>query len=211
MKKKLLFWGGLFFAFVIMMLVPTWRDLFLGFSNSHVFLGAFIKFFILASAGEIVALKLSNKQWLVPKGMPFKACIWGFMGMMIVIFFSIFGAGVESLLEKGYLPGNNLFLKAFYISFLMNASFGVAMMAFHRITDTWIENRMNNNKLSVVGCIEKIEWSKFFNFVVLKTLPLFWIPMHTITFLLPSTYRVLMAASLSFALGILLAIAKGKR
>ncbi|GAB1473896.1 hypothetical protein MASR2M69_13370 [Bacteroidota bacterium] len=40
-------------------------------------------------------------------------------------------------------------------------------------------------------------------FVVGKTIPLFWIPAHTITFLLPDTYKVIFAASLSIVLGLI--------
>jgi hypothetical protein len=42
----------------------------------------------------------------------------------------------------------------------------------------------------------------------MKTIPLFWIPAHTITFSLPPEYRVLMASFLSIALGGILAFAK---
>ncbi|HRZ79119.1 MAG TPA: Mpv17/PMP22 family protein, partial [bacterium] len=47
----------------------------------------------------------------------------------------------------------------------------------------------------------------------LKTIPLFWIPAHTITFLLPENHRVLFAAILGVVLGVFLAIAslKGKK
>ncbi|MCX7905011.1 MAG: Mpv17/PMP22 family protein, partial [Caloramator sp.] len=51
----------------------------------------------------------------------------------------------------------------------------------------------------------------FISFVVLKTIPFFWIPAHTITFLLPSEYRVLMASFLSIALGAILSLAKRKK
>jgi hypothetical protein len=44
-------------------------------------------------------------------------------------------------------------------------------------------------------------------FVFKKTIPFFWIPAHTITFLLPPQYRVLYAALLSVVLGILLGVA----
>ena len=40
----------------------------------------------------------------------------------------------------------------------------------------------------------------------LKTVPLFWIPMHTVTFLLPAEYQVMMAAALSVALGVILSL-----
>jgi len=45
----------------------------------------------------------------------------------------------------------------------------------------------------------------------MKTIPMFWIPAHTITFLLPSEFRVLAAAFLSIALGAILAFAKKKK
>ena len=51
----------------------------------------------------------------------------------------------------------------------------------------------------------------FVSFVLMKTIPIFWIPAHTITFLLPSEYRVLSAAFLSIALGAILAFAKKKK
>jgi len=40
-----------------------------------------------------------------------------------------------------------------------------------------------------------------------KTIPLFWIPAHTITFLLNPDYQVLFAAFLSIVLGAILAVA----
>ncbi|NTV18536.1 MAG: Mpv17/PMP22 family protein, partial [Bacteroidales bacterium] len=48
----------------------------------------------------------------------------------------------------------------------------------------------------------------FLKFVVGKTIPLFWIPAHTITFMLPDQYKVLFAASLSIVLGLILSYAK---
>jgi hypothetical protein len=58
--------------------------------------------------------------------------------------------------------------------------------------------------------IDRIDWPGFYTFVVGKTVPFFWIPAHTITFLLPSAYRVLWAAYLSIALGAILAYARRK-
>ena len=59
--------------------------------------------------------------------------------------------------------------------------------------------------------LARIDWQGFIGFVVLKTVPFFWIPAHTVTFLLPPEYRVLVAASLSIALGAILAYAKRKK
>jgi len=44
------------------------------------------------------------------------------------------------------------------------------------------------------------------NFVLLKTIPFFWIPAHTLTFLLPKEYRIVIAAFLSVVLGVILAL-----
>jgi hypothetical protein len=43
-------------------------------------------------------------------------------------------------------------------------------------------------------------------FVYKKTIPFFWIPAHTVTFLLPAEIRVLFAVVLSVVLGLLLTI-----
>jgi len=43
------------------------------------------------------------------------------------------------------------------------------------------------------------------------TIPFFWIPAHTITFLLPGEYRILFAAVLGIVLGVFLAVATMKK
>ncbi len=55
-------------------------------------------------------------------------------------------------------------------------------------------SKIKDVKLKAVT--DKIDWYGFMSFIVFKTIPLFWIPAHTITFLLPGEYRVLMAALL---------------
>jgi hypothetical protein len=55
--------------------------------------------------------------------------------------------------------------------------------------------------------LKKIDWQVMWGFVFKKTLPLFWIPAHTVTFLLPEMHRVLFAALLGIVLGTILAIA----
>jgi hypothetical protein len=56
--------------------------------------------------------------------------------------------------------------------------------------------------------VAQIDWQDLVGFVCLRTIPSFWIPAHTVTFLLPPEYRVLYAAFLSIALGVVLALAK---
>lgn len=54
----------------------------------------------------------------------------------------------------------------------------------------------------------KIDWNIQYGFVFKKTIPLFWYPAHTITFLLPGNYQVLFAAFLGVVLGLILSIKK---
>lgn len=105
-------------------------------------------------------------------------------------------------------------LGAFLISVMMNFIFSPVLMLTHHLTDTHIlsnHGRFPLKGLQMRPLLEKIDWSRMWNFVFKKTIPLFWIPAHTITFLLPTQYRTLFAALLSVALGILLGIAGRKR
>ena len=100
---------------------------------------------------------------------------------------------------------------AFSISVSLNLIFAPVMMTFHKITDTHIIN----NGGTIAGLFKPIKFKEIFknlnwvvqwNFVFKKTIPFFWIPMHTITFMLAPEYRVLFAALLGIALGVILAV-----
>lgn len=166
------------------------------------FLMAFAKFAILASLGEAIAVRIRKGAWTAVPGWPKKAVVWGVLGMWIAWMFPIFAKGVASL---GF---SSRFLTAFLTSVTMNLSFGPALMTTHRITDTWIELKTRGESPTIETIFEANDWPGFFRFVIVKTNLFFWIPMHTVTFLLPPVWRLLMAAALSMALGILLAIAR---
>jgi len=76
------------------------------------------------------------------------------------------------------------------------------MMGFHRITDAYL----NHSKEHQSSALKEIDWHQFIRITVFRVIPLFWIPAHTITFLLPIHLRVLFAAILGIVLGILLNI-----
>ncbi len=98
----------------------------------------------------------------------------------------------------------------------MNSIFAPVMMTFHKCTDIHILD----NGGTVRGLLRpmkmreifatKVNWDVQWNFVIKKTIPLFWFPAHTITFILPPTFQVLFAALLGVALGLILALAAGK-
>ena len=180
------------------------RQFFLGFASNYPLFGGFIKFFFLASLGDFIGLRIKSKAWQLPKNIFFKAVIWGLIGSVIVIMFGIFEGGVIALLDKGVLPNvDSAIYQAFLISLFMNAIFAPTMMAFHRVSDTYLDGAS-----SVKDAIVKTDWVHFYQFVILRTIPLFWIPAHTITFIMPSEYRVIFAALLGIVLGLLLSIFK---
>ena len=185
------------------------RDTFLGFAKEYPLLGGFIKFFVLASYGDFIASRIKNSRWVIPVGMLLKAIVWGIIGVLIVIIFGIFTEGVYHLQEIGVLPyAESAFMGALFISLLMNFTFAPTMMTAHRISDSYIEQR--RNKVSLSDVVKGIDFNQFFKFTVLRTIPLFWVPAHTITFLLPEEYRVIFAAVLGIFLGLILGLFKSK-
>lgn len=197
----------------LLLIFPSTHSVFMAATSTHPFQMGFVKFAFLATMGELLALRLVQGDWKKPKGLLYKGIIWGILGMAIVLVFDLYAGGVAGSIKKGLLPsiGGNLGF-AFFTSALMNLFFAPTFMAFHRITDTYIDlgegklKRILKVKLSEV--VSHIDWDGYVRFVVLKTIPFFWIPAHTATFLLPVEYRVLVAAFLSVALGGILAFAK---
>lgn len=183
---------------------PTSQEIYLKWNEVSHFGMAFLKFGLLASLGEAWALRMKTGNWQRVVGWPKKAVVWGVLGMGIAWVFPIYAAGVASVGISSRI------VTAFLTSVTMNLSFGPVLMTTHRITDTWIELRAKGKKATGQEIFAANDWLAFFWFVLVKTNLFFWIPMHTITFLLPPVWRLLMAAGLSMALGVLLAIAKRK-
>jgi hypothetical protein len=97
----------------------------------------------------------------------------------------------------------------------MNSFFAPVFMTVHKITDTHILNTGGTLKglftpIPIGKIMREMNWDVQWNFVFKKTIPLFWYPAHTITFLLPSDMRILFAAILGVVLGLLLSIASLK-
>jgi hypothetical protein len=209
---KTLLWVLVIGLFAVILAVPASRELFLAATKAHPYLMGFVKFAILATMGELLAIRIATGDWAAPKGVVWRSIIWGLIGMLITLIFQIFAAGVTFAMSGGYLPGgDNAFLFAFFVSSIMNLTFAPTFMAAHRFTDTWLDLRYEGKRnIRAVDVTNRIDWNGFVTFVVMKTVPLFWIPAHTITFLLAPEYRVIMAAFLSVALGAILSFAKKK-
>ncbi len=220
-----------FAIFLTLLLAPFFifesvYDYYISFNKAHGMVTAFIKFAILATMGEVIGLRIRSGEYL-KKGFGIlpKALVWGVLGLSIKCAFIIFATGAPIFLEYlgindvvGAMKGdftNTKFLGALTISITINTIYAPIMMTFHKITDIHI----TNNKGTLAGLfrtfrfgqiIEKLDWHVQWNFVFKKTIPLFWIPAHTITFLLPGEFQILFAALLGIALGVILAIAAGK-
>jgi hypothetical protein len=148
--------------------------------------------------------------------------VWGFLGISIKMAFVIFSSGTPVLLDYLGMDNsaailhdsfslNKLFI-SFCISLFLNVIFAPVMMTFHKITDVHIVSNSGTFKgfftpIKFKEILVNLNWNIQWNFVFKKTIPLFWIPAHTITFLLPADFQVLFAAILGIALGIILAIA----
>ena len=213
MKKGDIIWGLVLASIVIFIATPGTNKIFMDFTGNHPYISGFIKFSILATMGELLAVRIMKKDWVgLPKGIPYRAIIWGLLGMLIVLAFEIYGSGVASAQGKGLLPQGGKIVYAVLVSTLLNTTFAPMLMGTHKITDTYIDLLYKTPEIrpTVAAIAETIDWNGFLSFVILKTLPLFWIPAHTITFLLPPEYKVLFAASLSLALGLILAFAKSR-
>lgn len=195
-------------GFSTILVIPETKEIFKTLSVNHMYIMGFVKFVLLATVGEVVAVRLTKGAWIVPDRILERAIIWGVIGAVLSLMLKIYSSGIVYVMEKGLLPGGeSVFLRAFFTSVAMNVSFGIVMMGFHKMTDKNIELKAKGIKDRSVKLIaNEVDWNGFINFTVLKTIPFFWIPAHTVTFMLPPEYQIVMAAYLSIALGIILGL-----
>jgi len=208
-------WLLILAAVLAVFLAPQTRPLYEAINGEHPYAAGFVKYFILASMGELLAYRLSNGLWEKTKGFFMKAFVWGFIGVVITFMFKVFPYGIRAMIDNGYIPnaGGAMggFLFALYTSIVANVAFGSVFMAFHRISDAKIEAIVDKRPMEITEVIRSIDWAEFIRFVVGKTIPYFWIPALTVTFLISENYRILFAAMLSIALGVILTFAKNKK
>ncbi|MCT4627426.1 hypothetical protein [Halodesulfovibrio sp.] len=204
--------------------VPALGDMFMQATQRHGYLMSFAKFAVLATFGECLALRIvSGKYWKKGFGVLPKMIVWGLLGVVIKAAFGIFIAGVPTLfvsLGLAELTHSGSFAAkaviACSISVCLNTIFAPVFMTMHKITDGHIsDNAGRLSSLLIPIDMKKqfnaINWDIQWGFVFKKTIPLFWIPAHTVTFLLPHDFRILFAAALGIVLGVILAFANLQR
>ena len=228
MKKSdflfLLLVAVLFLPFVLSPGLYAWYK---SFNAAHGMIMSFLKFAILSTLGECLGLRISTGVYNRPGfGIIPRMVVWGILGVGISMAMIVFSKGVPQLLV--YMGMTNAvevmaasfcmdkFWVALCISLGMNGIFAPVFMTFHKITDTHILQCGGSVKslltpIPMTQIITHLNWNVQWNFVFKKTIPFFWIPAHTVTFLLPEEARVLFAALLGVILGILLAVAARKK
>lgn len=222
----------IFILIVILIFLPfmisdALYDWYLSFNAEHGMVMSFLKFGILATIGELLGLRISRGVYYFDGfGVLPRAIVWGIFGMGINMAFIVFSTGVPAFV--GYMGMNNpsgvmsgaltpeKVLLAFSISVVMNSIFAPVFMTLHKITDTHIMNNGGTLRglftpIKMGEIMQNLNWKVQWGFVFKKTIPLFWFPAHTITFLLPGEMRVLFAALLGVLLGVILSIAARKK
>ena len=219
----------IFLAIVAAAIVPFYvssapGEIYAMANDNHPYLLAFLKFATLATVGEMVGLRIRSGQYTyLGFGVAPRSVLWGLYGVWIALAMKVFAIGAPVMVEtlgfdgvveamKGGFTPEKL-LGAFSISLMMNTAYAPVFMTLHKVTDMHIiENGGSLKALIRPVPIRRIlssglDWDTQWSFVFKRTIPLFWIPAHTITFLLPASFQVLFAALLSIALGVIMAIA----
>lgn len=198
------------------------------FNAEHAMIMAFLKFGILATLGEMLGCRISTGNYTTPTfGVLPRMVVWGVLGMAISMAMTVFSSGIPAFITsmgggelvaafatEGFSWGK--LVVAFSISVMMNTFFAPVFMTFHKITDAHIAENGGSLKALVTPIdmrrqMVSLNWDRQWSFIFKKTIPLFWYPAHTITFMLPGELRVLFAALLGVALGVILALGARKK
>ena len=159
--------------------------------KAHPIATAMAQFAVLGTLGEVLSKWLGAGRIFSPfglRGTLLRALGWAALAVAIKYAFTGFVAFVEGLAGHGLLPQLGTFGKAFAVSLSMNLQFGPFLVLTHRLIDNAIDGRPNWANLDK-GFLSLL-W--------------FWVPAHTLTFMLPVDFRIGLAALWSLALGLIL-------
>ncbi len=222
--KDILFGVGLIGIFVPFIVSDTAFQFYDTFNREHGVIMSVIKFAILATIGEILGLRIKTGNYyregfgIIPR-----AVIWGIYGITIKFAFLVFAVGTKAFLTymgfdvpvEGSPFSAATIVVSFSISVAINLIYSPVLMTMHKITDTHIEMHKGSlmclvTPIKMREILKNLNWQVQWDFVFKKTIPLFWIPAHVITFSLPPDSQILFAAILGVVLGVLLGLASLK-
>lgn len=202
-------WASIPLAILMLLLNEEGNRVFATASKNHPLVMGFIKFFFLATLGELLGRRLALKHWQFSGISLFhRAFIWGSFGFVFAFVFPLFSGGVEELDRIGLLAvfpegTPRLVAMAFWKSFFINMIFAFPFMTLHKITDTLIDRKLLFSRWPFLSIWKGLDWDTHWKKVA-PTILWFWMPAHTITFSLPAEYRILLAAYLGIVLGVIL-------
>ena len=156
---------------------------------------AMLQFALLGTFGDAISHWFVQRAFSVPFNLSTalaKMIEWALLAICIKYAFLGFNGFIDILVAKGYLPELNVFTRALSISIAMNLQFGPFLVIAHRYLDNLIVKENN--------------WSNMDK--ALKSLIWFWIPAHTVTFMLPKPYQIGLAALWSIVLAVILGVYK---
>jgi hypothetical protein len=225
-KSDYLAAGAVLAGIGLFLCMPGFLDGFINLTKRFPYCMSFAKFAVLATFGECIGLRIAAGVYNRPGfGLLPRALVWGLLGLGIKLSFTVYATGMPNVLrEIGFaLPAGALQSGPFAVKLLiclaisvgMNAFFAPVFMTAHKVTDAHILATGGTLKgfftpIDVTRRLGEINWASLWGFVFKKTLPFFWVPAHTVTFLLPAHFQVLFAALLGIVLGIILAVAARK-
>ena len=152
---------------------------------------AMIQFAVLGTLGDMFSKWMQQGKVFLPYKFTvvfFKMMEWALIAITIKYAFVGFQGFVDSLASYHLLPELGKFGRAFTLSVLMNLQFGLFLVIFHRFLDNLIARQ--NNWKNIDKSMLSLVW--------------FWIPAHTITFMLDKPYQIGLAAVWSVVLGFIL-------
>ncbi|OGS09023.1 MAG: hypothetical protein A2270_04330 [Elusimicrobia bacterium RIFOXYA12_FULL_51_18] len=164
---------------------------YIGLVTAYPISTAMVQFAVLGTLGDMVS------KWLIARRlfMPFsprmtalKMLEWAVLAICIKYAFVGFNGFIDGLAGHGMTPELGRLGRALAISVSMNLQFGPFLVIAHRLLDNAIVRKSNWVNLDK-GMLSLL-W--------------FWIPAHTVTFILPKPFQIGLAAIWSTTLGLIL-------
>jgi len=144
-------------------------DWYIQIVQAYPIITAMVQFAILGTLGDIFSKWIINRKIFFPFGAGAVCIKYAFTG---------FHGFVDSLISHSLIPEPGTIGRSFAISLSMNLQFGPFLVITHRLLDNLITREKNWNNIDKA----------------LLTLIWFWIPAHTVTFILPKPYQIGLAA-----------------
>jgi len=166
-------------------------DWYIQIVQAYPIITAMVQFAILGTLGDIFSKWIINRKIFFPFGagiLLLKMAEWSILAVCIKYAFTGFHGFVDSLISHSLIPEPGTIGRSFAISLSMNLQFGPFLVITHRLLDNLITREKNWNNIDKA----------------LLTLIWFWIPAHTVTFILPKPYQIGLAAVWSVILGLIL-------